>query len=444
MFDNINYSSGSGHYLPSYFKISVIDDSYLFEIDTPGKTQSLFLHEYFHFIQDITTIYGLNNLARVSELNQHYIKHWKEQGIDTPIYLTEDVRNNINISSHLNGSTGSISLDFNIIDIQISINNVNAKERYDLPLITLITSDSQEFKFGAHPIMEGMAYIFEKIIGEENLKTPPFYPYRLIYKVWEYYFPETEIDEITLFILCDLALMHSEPSNCFIKNLERLKDQKINLNDHDLIYRTLYPEQFNLTGYEEILKILYPQKNEIDINKLDRYQLLNILSQLASIYIRGYFPAKSEFDIIPEHEFIKYQLTVSLKCRLENPYFLLDIIKGGKLSANLKLKEFISFMGSPITIDKEGKAHYIKPSNFNLDDVSLEHFWALRSFLYSVTNNFNSGCHLQMFCQNSDHNNETDLYDSDCLENIKERLKTIKMQHCPLQKTLQELKIKID
>src|SRR5690606_9989927 len=123
-----------------------------------------FLHEYCHFIQDLTTIYGLNNLARVSELNQFYINHWKNHGLKSIPKLPEDVKNNILISEHLNGDNFVIHEDFIIAQI-VKVNvDLNPKQSYILSKIIITTTENKKINFGAFAIMEGMAYIFEKRI----------------------------------------------------------------------------------------------------------------------------------------------------------------------------------------------------------------------------------------------------------------------------------------
>lgn len=71
MNDNLSYSS-LGLYSSSFLKMYLNTDENLeniFALSDP--TSAAFLHEYVHFLQDITTIYGLQNSVHVVQ----YIKY---------------------------------------------------------------------------------------------------------------------------------------------------------------------------------------------------------------------------------------------------------------------------------------------------------------------------------------------------------------------------------
>ena len=49
-----------GYYEPAFFHINIGTNSSFEKFSS--RDFSIFLHEYIHFIQDVTTVYGLNNI----------------------------------------------------------------------------------------------------------------------------------------------------------------------------------------------------------------------------------------------------------------------------------------------------------------------------------------------------------------------------------------------
>lgn len=424
MIDFINKALVGGLYYPAYFKISIHQDSDLLELENENNiAQVLFLHEYCHFIQDLTTIYGLNNLARVSELNQFYINHWKNHGLKSIPKLPEDVKNNILISEHLNGDNFVIHEDFIIAQI-VKVNvDLNPKQSYILSKIIITTTENKKINFGAFAIMEGMAYIFEKRIGILKLDKPVTYPYLILHKIWAYYFRDSECDEIILFILCDLALNHSEPSNNFIKNLELLKVSDLDFKDYDNIYNLLNEEDSFYYGNQQ----------------LKRYELLEQLSNLSSIYLRGYFNKNPEI-INNTHQLFRHQLSVSLGYRKEYPNFLIKILLSGGFKSNKELKKFIDLIGSPFITNNNGEAICLIPLNYNRNNIEFEYMWAVRSLFKILTKNVDY-CELIPFCKKTDEKTNTSFFHHNCLENPLEKLKCADKLLCPIQKVAKLLEL---
>lgn len=55
-----------GFYTPAFFKIYIETVNPIYPKQLLGKEQATFIHEYSHFIQDFTTLYGLSNIMIIS------------------------------------------------------------------------------------------------------------------------------------------------------------------------------------------------------------------------------------------------------------------------------------------------------------------------------------------------------------------------------------------
>ena len=115
-----------GYYKPAFFHINVKTDNAFKNFS--DNDFSIFIHEYVHFIQDVTTTYGLNNMYVYSEYIRYATKHAynsSNKQIKTPIRPTTDNEDNVylnqKICSLTNGDTNSI---LRIIEIK-EINEID-------------------------------------------------------------------------------------------------------------------------------------------------------------------------------------------------------------------------------------------------------------------------------------------------------------------------------
>ena len=89
------------YYRPAFFQIKIdlpVDLGNLGEV-TDG-TLSLYLHEYIHFIQDISTIYGLINISTINYYIQDCaarISRQTEKEFSIPLKLIERKRDKVSV-----------------------------------------------------------------------------------------------------------------------------------------------------------------------------------------------------------------------------------------------------------------------------------------------------------------------------------------------------------
>lgn len=95
-----------GYYTPAFFHINVGTNSSFERFS--DRDLSVYLHEYIHFIQDTTTIYGLNNMYVYSEYIRFAINNaYKSQNksFKIPILPEEDNEGNVYLNMRINNLT---------------------------------------------------------------------------------------------------------------------------------------------------------------------------------------------------------------------------------------------------------------------------------------------------------------------------------------------------
>ena len=171
------------YYSPAFFRmkidVPVPMDSLL---DITDGTFSLYLHEYIHFLQDISTIYGLMNISTISYYIQDVTYRISKSGManfDVPVPLVNDGRDfgfrnfkllPIYIGTAINPKRKTIQ----IIGYQKNKHlwGDAPSEVIDVILVTAINADSGEefqFQLGGNHITEGMAYLSERMVFPLNL-----------------------------------------------------------------------------------------------------------------------------------------------------------------------------------------------------------------------------------------------------------------------------------
>lgn len=234
---------GNSYYSPAFFRMK-IDGPYDLQDfnEIPDAGVAFYLHEYIHFIQDISTIYGLMNIHNtIYYLQDIASRIGKQQERLFPVpYFLQDDKDDFGYSNHL------LSRDYMGSPIQpfkksieiVSFNEVLvAHGRYNSHMVPFVeikaidNSDGVEFKFrlGGNHITEGMAYLAEQRVYGDILAAQGInfgtadYPYVIVLKLIEIIYPEMSEDYPSIIATCDASLMTYNPGVSFIRALEHLK-----------------------------------------------------------------------------------------------------------------------------------------------------------------------------------------------------------------------------
>ena len=165
-----------GYYLPAFLYISIDEDIDFNNFEgNPDEVKGTFIHEYCHYLQDVSTTFGYLNCF------QHYLRKItiNVDDSETERILFHNYRfSNLHCGDdEIEGYKGCLT----------SINKICFKEdnyiktKYpdeDCRYVAVTCNGSMEFKFGNYCIMESMAYLVEKRLYGK-VETIDDFPYKV-------------------------------------------------------------------------------------------------------------------------------------------------------------------------------------------------------------------------------------------------------------------------
>jgi hypothetical protein len=412
---------GNCYYRPSFFKMKIdlpIDLSNLNEL--PDGAFGLYFHEYIHFVQDISTIYGLMNISTINYYIQfcsHKIYNDKNPLFEVPIYIVpKEIDRDY---GHLNFKLRPIYIGSSIKEKSKNISSFNY--RFDdfeyepglfvTKVLIQFTDNfnnlSRELEFGGNHVTEGMAYLCEQYHYKSILPDAEAYPYKIIEEIVKIEYPEVLSNKYFLIMICDIALMSYHPGLSFVRLLKFFSLLKIHLSDN-LDYKDIYK-----MGMEEIKGSHVAFSDLIEV----------VRKEIKKNFKADYFnPIKDWIDTILDR--IKV-------IRDEVPGFVNDIVTFGKPTENEFFILFMNIIGSPLVLNADDDATISLPNNFTPQEENFNPsiFWALNQILKVYSRPNKTPCELIKFCSNSRLKNPNITVDDNCVHSP--WLKTNDKNLCP-------------
>ncbi len=187
-----------------------------------------FVHEYIHYIQHITSLYGIrmsDMYNRVFSKYRDYIRNNKVINIPLQLWDTDEDIHQFVI--HFNKIEGDKTTGFNISDIEIDEREISIAEKEKTAVwIGCYDYDNNKaeehgFLFGHRCIVEGMAHVIQSIINSEvNHEIIPYHAVELIIQKT---IPDVLQDKKKIASICLCALLWDNPGFGFFQVLELIK-----------------------------------------------------------------------------------------------------------------------------------------------------------------------------------------------------------------------------
>ena len=393
-----------GLYDPAFFRIE-LDFPFYWENSTilnmPAKKLAVFVHEYIHFLQDISTFFGLNNLYVFSEYIHGAIAQIYKEPLGKIVVPIKMDRNysNIELNQFVNseglGATDKEEVTLFVRGYKRYVRNVPYQTTLNKVVeIYIRQMNGDNLPFGAHAIRESMAYIMERhlTVGSPSAND---YPYNAAYAMAQHIYPRFCWDDLNLMALCDMSLQSSMPGYVFVNTLEEFKKNGFIPSRPEEVYDYFYD------------RTCIQMKQETSF-------LMGLLpfGVLVGERLKTYYEDRQFKDF---HDIISRMIGTGLRMRLENRYWLLDMAKMGDLSGhslsnNIVFNQLLSLIGAPLIKDSESSFFVIPPSDMNRN-TSVSSFQAIKQFEYLFREG-NSCCSLYEWCEKS-----SDVYQDDrCIE----------------------------
>lgn len=380
-----------GSYVPSFFRMELdfpFPSGHLPYLQLNENNLTVFLHEYIHFLQDLSTYTGLNNAYVYSEtlhLLVNKIYKYPKGNIKIPIPIDYD-QDNVELNRFINIETTSIQDDIpnfflrNIEAKKIKVPYIFSPIKH-LSRIILLGSKGESAIFGSRAIMESMAFLMEFYISRGST-TPPDFPYTSAEMVVDNIFPNFGKDKLRIIALCDASMLFAEPGKIFINALKHF--ESINF----------IPDNPN-----EVIDYFYSQPSVTITGEVSLSDGLLHMGIMVGERLKLYMNHPS---FKPFHNVVHQLIGFGISERYNNKYFMLDIARGGYVSNNWYLRNLIARTGTPIIRDGNGDYWIITPNGFHTENYWIEYFPAIEQVFKCLYEGFDC-CELFPWCDKSLH-----------------------------------------
>jgi len=395
-----------GYYCPSFFKLVVNTTHNLGDLNKlPEVPFSTFFHEYLHFLQDITTTYGLANGCIIADRMVFIINTILKNGITNfsiPVDISQEeiFKQNFGLRKIYRGKNPRVS-ELIIKRIGKEHTNLNLPAPYNRPVEKIViqyedkmTNSIKEFDFGGLCITESMAHIAQKTINPLTVSSHRDVPYRVAIKVATHMYPEIGKNELFVFSLCDACLMYYHPAKIFCDVLEMMKNEKFIPANEKEIYDFVF-EKIIVEG--KTLLELFKSIKEHSINRFSSYLTTSTFTH--------------------EKSWIQTVLNEAFDLRFNSPDFLIKILK--KRSADTpEFNQVFKKVGTPLMMNMDGLAWFNPPEKLKGNqEISIDRYAALFEILLLFEGQ-KRNCDLINYCKNAFNEDITDNF---CIKSPWER-----------------------
>ena len=376
-----------GFYSPSFLRMHVGTKSNLTNLNSINDdfTESVYLHEYLHFIQDLTTNYGLSNICIIVDylkfVNNHLIKQTKGK-FAVPILpipnAPDNVHANLEFSTIYNGNGDDdvvILIGHRKLNTTVTANLTTKTVPYIQVDYKSGSGNIDNFEFGALCIVENMAFIIESECYP-NCEPSPDIPYRSAEKLVELIFPIFGSNRLNVLALCDASLKTFHPGPFFYDTLIYIRDNNIPITKPEDVYDICNQQVINFNGIKDFNSLLNSMKNEA-------------ISQ-----INGYF---NDPQFNPIKQWLEKMISSAVDYRISNEKFPLSIARQGKFSTNKALADFMSKVGTPLVTNDIPETTLFDP-HIGATTPNYATIWAIEQ-IHSVLWGCQSDCELLDFCK---------------------------------------------
>lgn len=413
------YNTILGFYEPAIFHLHTIGKGKLDEIRQWDVLQkSTFLHEYIHFLQDITTIQGLNNIFIKGEYFRrisNMIKTTHPQIIRVPI-KPSTIGYNVDQNWIARGATmGSMefvekavsyakkyvtTLRDNETGRRISVHGIAVECINDM-------GDYVTVWLGTLQMLEGMAKLIEENIYPTKTRLSPYNPYYIALDVADMIIPNLSSKPSTMIALFVFALQRSNPGCDFVDYLIAKAKNKFNAD-------TLTPE----IVYEDLQKTTM---NFDSLGVLNYQECHNAFAEGAKDVISEYLGKVWYWQNI--NKWFQSIIKAGGNLRLKQPFIFHDLAQGGDIVSNNPFLSLLKDFGTPIVTNNAHDYEFIRPCRVYVSKRELINVYAMMQVHKVFLSNGTFKCPLRKYCQNEPCGIRKQKVDKRCLTHPWERVR---------------------
>lgn len=359
-----------------------------------------FLHEYIHYLQDLTTTTGLSRI--IINLNQFLYARLQldkdKHTIKVPVDIKQCEGYNLSFDAGTleicegDGQWKNAVIDeyqsFDLFNSYI----LNKTTRHEAKIIAQLKFRQGEtnciYRVGEYAISESMAYILERHIYPNAITDPPVFPYKVVQTICNHELCE-ELSDECLIALCDACLMHPFPGKALYSFIDSHRTSK-----------GMSPEFIwkDLTSRENFT-------DEEDWQDIYKRELQKAKKQFLEYFENPYL---QDMKLIVEMTF-----DAAMKFRLQHILYPVDIAKSGEINKNAPFLNAVSLIGC-LCVHTFDENLYNFPNRAyeeaNIKDKQIPQIdvmyslWQLYSILLrenTLSSDCTMSCELKTYCKNS-------------------------------------------
>ncbi len=377
-----------GWYEPSFFKLHIATDETLDNLDALSyQSKSVFIHEYVHYLQDITTSFGLINICNIVNIQKAINSHIRQQPVSFDIPLIwEDTHPEVeqislSFDAYWGGQGDSKYDSFSFIEGFCVRDSFVEGFETEIPYLVvkyIRCGKKEECVFGAFELMESMAHSIENMLFEKV--SAPEYPYKFVRNIVQHIYPEYADDVVFQVIMSDIALNTYHPGKFFYEMLSRLAKDKFRY----VSYRDLY-------DYANDYKF-----NDKNGKKFTFYSLFEKSAKDAAESFADYYTIPNFDDV---RTWGNRVIANAIKLKRDDPYYWISILeKPTKLERVTAFsKTFLPIFGTPLLANNLDDYLFFQTDLFQGDIDNLSSLLGIKEIQEYVRGKKNS-CSLQGFC----------------------------------------------
>ncbi len=288
--------------------------------------KGVFMHEYIHYIQHLTTLWGIS-VSRHHNMLFCYYRQFFADNDTIPVPLTKSMvaPNMEPFFEFFNRIKGDREYGERIDQIRVAEEEIHAAHDENRAVrVDTYNAETNEWllkglKFGYYIIIESMADMVQRIYEPEVKHNEV--PYLVVQKLCQNIYPEVAQDYKKMIALCTCALMSSNPGFEFFNVVEFAK---------------AYPEMDGVTLYKEYIKT-----SSITLKSKERITIARWFEHLFEEYDKTLEQALGVADYYHE------AFESALKCAKTGDNLFLILLYDKNVSPDNYYKCLADYYGSP-------------------------------------------------------------------------------------------------
>lgn len=391
----------SGTYDPGFLHLRVFTQNQIKDLNEMLEKDpamfSTFLHEYIHFLQNVTTTTGLQDSIQWIEYIKHVnwsVRHDSSPEFQTPFQLdnSSNVKVNRDLMAIYRGAgekydTPKVKYRGYFVD-EVPATDMNGGtvkvKRYVVNYLDIDTTTERSYHFGYRCIKEYVAHAVQ--VQFQKDKVHPDIPYLLCEQIIQAECPHLPHDPRLMIAFCDACLMHYHPAEIFFETLRRMKSNNDSPSNALEIFRYTY--------------------DQVSFQLGNRVETVSSLFESQSIIAAGLFHEALKAEPLQStYAWIRYVISAGFTLRQQRTDFMSKLVTDeGKLSKTFW--EVSNFMGTPFFTDKNFNGNFINPQGFQVPKISVY----IGIALIAIINVYHGrrDCSMYQFCKSKPGGDITD------------------------------------